>query len=82
MIVNAVKCPKCGEIIYSRSHHDFHYCHCGNCYIDGGFEYTRIGAKEDLDKMKVFPFEVNATKEELLLDWDKRKDKFGWAKEE
>ena len=81
MTVCAIKCPKCNEIIYSRAHHDFHYCHCKNAYVDGGFDYVRIGAKEGLDKIKVFHFEVNATKGELFSDWNNRKNKFGWAKE-
>lgn len=79
--VNAIRCPKCGEIIYSRAHHDFHFCHCGNAYIDGGFDYVRIGAKEGLDDIKVFQLEIKSNKKELYDDWNKNKDKFGWIKE-
>lgn len=80
MKVNAIKCPKCGEIIYSRAHHDFHWCHCNTVYIDGGFDYTRIGFAPDTEPPKVFQFEVNATKKDLYNDWNERKNKFGWSK--
>ena len=38
-----IKCLKCNDIIESLSVHDFKYCKCGACSIDGGNEYTRIG---------------------------------------
>ena len=38
-----IKCLKCKDIIESLSMHDFKYCKCGACSIDGGNEYTRIG---------------------------------------
>ena len=41
--VNAMQCLHCGDIIYSCATHDFRYCSCGKCYIDGGFDYVRGG---------------------------------------
>ena len=38
-----IKCLKCNDIIGSLSVHDFKYCKCGACSIDGGNEYTRVG---------------------------------------
>lgn len=38
-----IKCLKCNDIIESVSVHDFKYCKCGGCSIDGGNQYTRIG---------------------------------------
>ena len=38
-----IKCLKCNDIIESLSVHDFKYCKCGACSIDGGKQYTRIG---------------------------------------
>ncbi|MBQ2835748.1 MAG: hypothetical protein IJE68_02810 [Clostridia bacterium] len=38
-----IKCLKCNDIIESLSKHDFKYCKCKACFIDGGSEYTRIG---------------------------------------
>lgn len=38
-----IKCLKCNDIIESLSHHDFKYCKCNACSIDGETHYTRIG---------------------------------------
>ena len=38
-----VKCLKCNDIIESLNQHDFKYCKCNACSIDGGTHYTRIG---------------------------------------
>lgn len=40
---NAIKCLKCGDIIESKSRHDFKMCSCGSCFVDGGHEYVRVG---------------------------------------
>lgn len=42
VIVNKVKCKKCGSIIESKYTHDFQRCECGLIAIDGGQEYQRI----------------------------------------
>ena len=36
-------CGKCGEVLLSEYRHDFHYCHCGYTFIDGGRDYIRCG---------------------------------------
>ena len=41
IIRNAIKCTKCGEIIESESVHDFKFCSCGACAVDGGHEYLK-----------------------------------------
>ena len=38
-----IKCLKCNDIIESLSKHDFKYCKCKACFIDGGNAYTRVG---------------------------------------
>lgn len=47
---NALKCLECGDIIESKSVHDFRYCMCGAIFIDGGLEYSRRGG--NLSKME------------------------------
>jgi len=74
IIVNAIKCPKCGDIIYSRARHDFRRCSCKNVFIDGGFDYIRVGG--DIS-VKVFQLKVESTREELYNDWGFNKDNFG-----
>lgn len=41
--VNKIKCLNCGDIIESKSRHDFVKCSCGSCFVDGGLYYSRMG---------------------------------------
>lgn len=42
MIVrNRIHCEKCHQTIESKHRHDFVYCDCGNCAVDGGLDYLR-----------------------------------------
>ena len=34
--VNKIRCRKCGDIIESKSIHDFRSCKCGSVAVDGG----------------------------------------------
>lgn len=79
IIVSAIECPECGETIYSRAHHDFHFCHCGACAIDGGFDYVKITAKNP-SSVKRVQIEIDTTKQDLYNDWNKGKNKYGWIK--
>lgn len=44
--VSAIRCRSCGDVVWSRHRHDFRWCSCKECYIDGGRDYTRVGAKD------------------------------------
>lgn len=41
IVHNKIRCKKCGEIIESFSRHDFKWCSCGTCAVDGGHDYLR-----------------------------------------
>ena len=41
ILVNKIKCKKCGDIIESKSVHDFKFCKCGSVAVDGGHDYLR-----------------------------------------
>lgn len=41
IIVNKIKCRKCGDKIESKSIHDFKFCRCGAVAVDGGHGYLR-----------------------------------------
>lgn len=41
IVINQIKCNRCGDVIVSRHRHDFVNCTCGNCFVDGGMEYLR-----------------------------------------
>lgn len=52
IIHNKIKCNKCGDIIESCSGHDFKYCSCGACAVDGGHDYLRrLGKREDWEEL-------------------------------
>lgn len=59
IIANRIKCNHCGQIIESKSDHDYKTCKCGKVSVDGGRSYLRrrydeIGDYEDLSEvMKV-----------------------------
>lgn len=38
---NAIRCKHCGDIIESVHVHDFKFCSCGSCAVDGGHDYLR-----------------------------------------
>lgn len=51
LITNKVRCKLCGDVIESRSRHDFRMCSCGKTGVDGGLDYTRrIFFSEDPDE--------------------------------
>lgn len=53
-IIHAIKCKKCGEIIYSTSRHDFKWCSCHTVAIDGGYDYCRVvGNTEDFESYEM-----------------------------
>lgn len=78
--VSAIKCKKCGDIIYSRTVHDFRTCTCEACFIDGGFDYCRIGG--NLDDIEDVEVNVEATKGDLYQDWNFQENKYGLIKGE
>ena len=52
IIRNAIRCKKCGDIIESQTVHDFKFCSCGACAVDGGHDYLRrCGNLEDWEDL-------------------------------
>mgnify|MGYP001352997143 CR=1 FL=1 len=49
ILVNKIRCNKCGEEIESTSTHDFKWCRCKSVAIDGGLDYLRRIAKNKND---------------------------------
>lgn len=55
ILVNKIKCKKCGDIIESRSIHDFVTCKCGAVSVDGGHNYIRrCGNLEDFEDLSEY----------------------------
>ena len=52
IIRNAIRCKKCGDVIESKTVHDFKFCSCGSCAVDGGHDYLRrCGNREDWEEL-------------------------------
>lgn len=55
ILVNKIKCKKCGDIIESKSVHDFVTCKCGAVSVDGGHNYIRrCGNQEDFEDLSEY----------------------------
>lgn len=80
MDVAAFQCPECHDIVFSRARHDCRTCTCGNMFVDGGFDYNRIGAQKNIGKIQKTMVYIKATKKELYEDWNCRLDKYGIIK--
>jgi len=73
--VNAIECPKCADVIYSRARHDYRACKCGEVAIDGGFDYIKVAFKNKPPKeMEVW---VSVSIKDLYQDWNAGTDKYG-----
>ncbi len=54
IIKNMIRCNHCGDVIESKTVHDFKECSCGAVFVDGGHEYLRRGFKngpEDFEEL-------------------------------
>ena len=81
MKINAIKCTKCGDTIFSRANHDFARCSCGAIAIDGGQTNKYYGINAEPDDMEGAEFELDVTLKELYDDWNYGRDKYGLIKE-
>lgn len=55
IVINRIRCKKCGDVIESTYRHDFKDCKCGAVAVDGGTDYLRrCGKCEDWEDMSVW----------------------------
>ena len=55
ILVNKIRCKKCGEVIESKTVHDYRMCSCGAVAVDGGCDYLRrTGRKQDWKELSVY----------------------------
>jgi len=78
MTIYAYQCQECNDIVFSRARHDCRSCSCGNLFVDGGFDYARIGYKKTPPIHTTVSLEVG--RQELYDDWNFGEDKFGLVK--
>ena len=80
IIVNKIKCKKCGDVIESTYRHDFKSCKCGAVAVDGGKDYLRrIGYEEDYEELSEVEKEDKKDERKIRIwDWKyKRNGKSG-----
>lgn len=54
ILVNQIRCKKCGDIIESKSVHDFNFCRCESVAVDGGHDYLRrVGESDAWEELSV-----------------------------
>jgi len=60
-----IRCKECGQTLTSTSRHDFKCCGCpNNAFIDGGDDYTRMGAVDPNKLEIVDPIELISNEKE------------------
>lgn len=61
ILSNKIKCNHCGDVIESKTVHDYKECSCGSVAVDGGRDYLRRNFKNspaDYHDLSVFVEEV------------------------
>ena len=67
IIRNAIRCKKCGDVIESETVHDFKFCSCGSCAVDGGHDYLRRSAPSLDDFIDLSVVELEEPSETLFF---------------
>ena len=68
ILINKIKCNKCGDIIESTHGHDFRHCRCGAVAVDGGNDYLKRcfkNSRDDFTELSEFE-EINEADEPEL----------------
>ncbi len=56
IIKNAARCTRCGDVIESKSVHDYVTCSCGSISVDGGTYYLKrsfMHSPEDIEELSI-----------------------------
>lgn len=81
MKVQAVKCEKCGDIVFSRAVNDLRGCTCGSVLVSGGLHNRGKPVIAPGTKYRRLTLVVEATVRQLYDDWTSWTDKFGRIKD-
>ena len=80
MKVYGIKCNNCGDIVYSRARHDFRWCSCHSCAVDGGQDEGCASITGNKKNWEFANIEVDATLKDLYNDWNSGTNKYGIKK--
>ena len=75
MKIKGVRNERTGEIIYSRTNHDYHEDSAKEIFVDG--QGDRFGWNAGV-RYSLVEFELPVTKNELFSDWNHQRNQFGW----
>ena len=67
IITNKIRCNYCGDIIESKSVHDYKSCRCGMVAVDGGHDYLRRTFHNDITDFE----ELSEYEEEKIVEENK-----------
>ena len=60
-----IRCPRCQDVIYSNSRHDWERCLCGAVFIDGGWDYTHTGWEDGIHPSDILPESRHVERKQL-----------------
>jgi hypothetical protein len=79
MKINAIQCPNCKDIVYSRAKYDKRFCGCGDVAIEGGFDYRKISFRGMSPTS--LEIDVDIDKVTLANDYSSKANKYGLLKD-
>jgi len=87
IIKNSIKCKICGQVLESKSRHDFQACKCFNesggtkgCFCDGGNDYIRIGGNlEEIENLSITRPYTDEERDEYNKRQIQIAGEYGWA---
>ena len=55
LVVNKIRCNKCGDEIESTYRHNYRSCKCGAVAVDGGLDYLRrTGGRDEFTELSEY----------------------------
>ena len=76
MLIKAVECKGCKDIVYSRTEDDFRECTCGLIGASGGVKYFKVTAAASA-AYEIKKINIKTTLDKLYEDWYNMRDEFG-----
>lgn len=67
ILINAITCLKCNDLIVSTHVHDFRWCSCNSVAVDGGKSYLKRVFAEGIEPGSSY------VEESIILDYDLHK---------
>ena len=80
MTIQAIQCPRCHDLVYSRTKEDKRKCTCEGLGVSGGLDNFFVTWDSDMGRpedTKAVNVEVNATPQKLHDDWKFNRNNYG-----